>query len=199
MLKDEACLYWTDSGSITRVLRLVTTAKKWALQTLPPLDTWIGSSGKVALMGDAAHPMLPYMSQGAAQAVEDAAVLGSCLSAVTHSTDVPGALNTYQSLRKTRATQVQEASRLNGIIWHYPDGPLQEARDRGSRAECEGRHFITSSNQWSDPTTQLWLYEYDGERAVYDEWERMRNAAEHGKVGRKAFGNGTRNSTGIDD
>lgn len=163
----------TDRTSVTKILSLVTFTRKWPLRSLPPLETWISDSGKVAVMGDAAHPMLPYMSQGAAQAVEDAAVLGKCLTHVKDPSELPTALKVYERLRKKRASQVQEASRVNGVIWHYEDGSEQQARDRASEAECQGRQFISSSNQWSDPTTQLWLYAYDAELEVSKHWQRL--------------------------
>lgn len=162
-----------DETSVSKILSLITFTQKWPLRTLPPLETWISKSGKVALMGDAAHPMLPYMSQGAAQAVEDAAILGKCLEFAPSRSSLPTALKVYERLRKQRASQVQEASRINGIIWHFKDGPQQQARDRGSAAECEGSHFITSTNQWSDPTTQLWLYGYDAEQEASENWVKM--------------------------
>lgn len=162
-----------DKIRVSKILSLITFTQKWPLRTLPPLETWVSKSGKVALMGDAAHPMLPYMSQGAAQAVEDAAVIGRCLEFATKRSRLPTALRIYERLRKQRASQVQEASRINGILWHFEDGPQQQTRDRGSAAECEGRHFITSTNQWSDPTTQLWLYAYDAEQEVYENWHDM--------------------------
>jgi salicylate hydroxylase len=55
---------------------------------------------------------------------------------------------------------------VNGLIWHYPDGPEQELRDAGMNAEVEGRPFVWSPNQWSDPATQWWAYGYDAEDAM---------------------------------
>lgn len=162
-----------DQGRVSKIISFVTFTRKWPLKSLPPLDTWVSDSGKAVIMGDAAHPMLPYMSQGAAQAVEDAAVLGKCLERVRSSSQLPISVLVYEKLRKERASQVQEASRINGIIWHFDDGPEQEARDRGSEAEVKGDHFITSTNQWSDPTTQLWLYAYDAEKEVRQNWEQL--------------------------
>lgn len=60
---------------------------------------------------------------------------------------------------------------VNSMIWHFGDGPLQEARDKAMRAEVEGRHFLSSPNQWSDPVTQEWAYGYDAEAAMESAWE----------------------------
>jgi salicylate hydroxylase len=48
---------------------------------------------------------------------------------------------------------MQQASLINGMLWHFPDGPIQEARDAAMRPEVEGRQFDQSPNQWSDPAT----------------------------------------------
>jgi salicylate hydroxylase len=88
--------------------------RKWALYRLAPLPTW--SAGRVTLMGDAAHPMLPHLAQGGVLALEDATVLADCLRAC------PGeeacAFGTYEAQRRSRAARVQAASRLNGRIYH---------------------------------------------------------------------------------
>jgi salicylate hydroxylase len=109
--------------SLTSVLRGVSSWRKWALYTLPRLPAW--TSGRVALLGDAAHPMLPYLAQGGALAMEDALVLADCVSA---SEDIPGALHTYSSLRRDRAHRVQAASVRQGRIYRLAP-PFSHARD----------------------------------------------------------------------
>jgi salicylate hydroxylase len=100
--------------SLRQVLARVDGWRKWALHTLPPLPTW--SAGRVTLMGDAAHPMLPYLAQGGALALEDAVVLAQCLAAE------PGAeartLHAFEVLRRSRAQRVQAMSRRQGRIYH---------------------------------------------------------------------------------
>lgn len=82
---------------------------KWALHTREPLSTWI--AGKVTLLGDAAHAMLPFMGQGAATAIEDAMVLARCL--IAH--PAADALARYEAARRDRTTMVQTQSRLLGL------------------------------------------------------------------------------------
>ncbi|MBS0525208.1 MAG: FAD-dependent monooxygenase [Proteobacteria bacterium] len=98
----------------------------WALHDRLPLPHW--SEGRITLLGDACHPMLPFMAQGAAQSIEDGAALASLLKAAPD--DVPGALRRYEEVRKPRATRLQEASANNRTRFHLPDGPDQQARDR---------------------------------------------------------------------
>jgi salicylate hydroxylase len=97
---------------------------KWALFDRLPFERW--SKGAVTLLGDACHPMLPSGAQGAAQAIEDAAVLAACLR---DDPDVPAALARYEALRHERTARVQTISRDNGNRFHLPDGPEQQARD----------------------------------------------------------------------
>ncbi|KAH8700322.1 hypothetical protein BGW36DRAFT_415423 [Talaromyces proteolyticus] len=155
---------------LTKVINLIDKTIKWPLLSGSKLDQWV--SERLVLLGDAAHAMVPYMSQGAAMAVEDGVALAHSLSKVHDSRDISKALSIYQSVRTIRSSQMQEASLLNGQLWHFPDGPLQEARDLAMYPETVSRPFVHSPNQWSDPTTQLWCYGYDTKKAVEEEWEK---------------------------
>ena len=87
---------------------------KWALCDLAPLAHW--GHGPVTLLGDAAHPMLPYLAQGAAMAIEDAAVLAQRLAAAPG--DVAGALRDYERQRRPRTGRAQHAARTNQAVYH---------------------------------------------------------------------------------
>ncbi|KAF1983592.1 FAD/NAD(P)-binding domain-containing protein [Aulographum hederae CBS 113979] len=156
---------------LTRVIDMVKSTIKWPLFTGYPLDHWVAPSGKALIIGDAAHAMLPYMSQGAAMAVEDGSALATILSTITSKEDLVPALRIFEHVRRTRTSQMQHASLINGRIWHYADGPEQRARDEGMRPEVEGRQFVESPNQWSDPVTQEWCYGYDADAVVLEAWE----------------------------
>ena len=91
-----------------------------------PLEHW--SFGRVTLLGDAAHAMEPFQAQGAAQAIEDAYVLGECLDGVA-SADVPAALRRYEEIRMQRAEEMQDSSRAAADTFYLPDGDLQRERD----------------------------------------------------------------------
>ena len=69
----------------------------------------------MTLLGDAAHPMLPYLAQGAAMAIEDAAVLAQCLA---QTDDTPAALRSYEDKRRKRTARAQRAARRNGTVYH---------------------------------------------------------------------------------
>ncbi len=147
---------WTADGEIAdlvreyagwddRVMQLIVSAsstKRWAMYDREPLGRW--SAGRIALLGDAAHAMLPFFAQGAAQAIEDAVVLARCLTHADRDT-VPQALRRYAEIRRPRASEVQLMSRGREVRNHLPDGPEQRARD----AELAG----------GDPLRQsAWLY-----------------------------------------
>lgn len=136
------------------------------------MKTWVSMADRVVIMGDAAHPMVPYMSQGAGMAVEDGAALAVVLSRMASIEELPFALSVYEEERIKRSGDMQRASMVNGLIWHFPDGPEQEARDANMRLEVEGKAFSWSANQWSDPVTQWWAYGYDAETAVGRRWDR---------------------------
>ena len=120
---------------------------EWTLNTHPPLSTWV--MGSMALIGDACHPMLPYAAQGAAQCLEDAAVLVECFRKTS---DVQLALAVYQLARKERAEKIQLSGAEIRSVIHLLDGPEQEARDERYRAIATGGanpdKFVDSA--WQD-------------------------------------------------
>ena len=104
---------------------------RWGIFQRQPLKTW--TTGRVTLLGDAAHPMLPFLGLGAAMAIEDGVVLGK---AVSRSSDLAAAFQLYEQARVPRTTRVFEGSRLQGEIFdtidpeHYPP-PNTPSHDPG--------------------------------------------------------------------
>lgn len=103
--------------------------RRWPLYERKAVRTW--AHGRVAILGDAAHAMAPFLAQGAAQAIEDADALGLAFAA--HPNDEAAALDAYQRARVTRANRVQRASRLQGLVYHL-SGPAAFVRDKTMRA-----------------------------------------------------------------
>jgi salicylate hydroxylase len=106
------------------LVEAVTEWRRWPLFDRNPVRRW--SLDRVVLVGDAAHPMLPFFAQGAAQAIEDAAALGRAFA--RDGGDVPAALKAYETTRTKRAGAVVLASRRQGAIYHLR-GPVALARD----------------------------------------------------------------------
>ena len=156
---------WTDRGDVDEaraafagwhkdvsgVLDAVEETFIWGLFDRAPLARW--SVGRVTLLGDACHPMLPFVGQGAAQAIEDGVTLATCLRQYD---DVSEALTRYQALRLPRTAQVQALAGSNKGRYHLPDGPEQIARDAGMAA---------GGTDWSF-NAMGWLFAYDPLEAV---------------------------------
>ncbi len=128
------------------LIRAAGTPGRWALLDRAPLTRW--TFGTVTLLGDAAHPMFPFFAQGAAQAIEDGAVLARCLAA--DPADPAAALRRYESMRIPRTTRLQEVSHARAHVNHLPDGPEQRARD----ASFSGVDPLAAS---------AWIYAHDPE------------------------------------
>ncbi len=97
---------------VRTVLEACPDVHKWALFERDPMPQW--RKGKITLLGDACHPMTPYMAQGAATAIEDAAVIARCLDGVRRD-GVEPALQRYEDHRKPRTARIQQISRLNDL------------------------------------------------------------------------------------
>ncbi|CAK3929533.1 related to salicylate hydroxylase [Lecanosticta acicola] len=154
---------------LIKLVGMVKHTEKWPLLQVSTLQNWVCE--RAVILGDAAHAMLPYMSQGAAIAVEDAAALAEAIHLISAEDQVPHTLKVWETVRRLRAHEMQQASELNSVLWHFADGPEQEARDASMEAEVDGRQIIDSSaNQWSDGATQRWCYAYDCEEEIRRAW-----------------------------
>jgi len=106
----------------------------WTLHDRAPLrGAHQMAKGRIALLGDAAHPMLPYLAQGAGMSIEDGCVLARWLAAVQDASDVPAALQGYARERWQRCARVQAVARRNAVVFHAR-GPLAWGRDAAMRA-----------------------------------------------------------------
>jgi salicylate hydroxylase len=114
---------WTPA--VRELLAVPERWQKWALYDRPPLASW--GRGPVTLLGDAAHPMLPFLAQGAAMAIEDAAVLAHALAHAPPDARC-AALRRYEAARQPRTARVQHAARRNDLGYHLR-GPAAAARD----------------------------------------------------------------------
>jgi salicylate hydroxylase len=129
---------------VTNLLGEVDATFWWGLYDREPLAEW--TSGRLALLGDAAHPMLPHLGQGANQSIEDAFALAAVLRDAS-AADVPAALRQYAQVRRRRTDVVQANSRSNG-----------ERYDQVNRtADGRDRELIDTRK------LRAWLYDYDVE------------------------------------
>lgn len=112
---DGADLLRRFAGADPDLTQLLRTPRDWLLWSLADLPVKTMAQGRVGLLGDAAHPVLPFLAQGGALAIEDAACLAQCLQ---NEQDPARALTLYQHARIGRARRVQDAARRNGRVYH---------------------------------------------------------------------------------
>ncbi|KAJ5134734.1 salicylate hydroxylase [Penicillium atrosanguineum] len=139
---------------------------EWTLNSHFPLPSWV--ENKCVLMGDACHPMLPYVAQGAAQAIEDAGVL-TCALSLTNS--VPKALAVYESVRKERAERIQNSATVTRKALHLPDGEEQRKRDEAIRGSTQGSG--KNPDLWADSSWQDFKWGTDVMKDTVDNWDNL--------------------------
>jgi len=122
-------------------LRLVPSWRSWTLYDPPALPDW--SKGRVTLLGDAAHPLLPFLAQGAVMALEDAAVMANVIA--REPANLQGAFAKFAAARRKRALRVQTQSRRNGHIYHL--GPLT-AKARDMTMKVTGPKRLMQTYDW---------------------------------------------------
>ncbi|MFE9451718.1 FAD-dependent monooxygenase [Streptomyces sp. NPDC006739] len=135
-------------GLVSDITRAVDGVRRWALYDRPELRTWF--SDRLTVLGDAAHPMLPFMAQGANQAVEDAVELAALLAGARRD-DIPGLLARYEEARAPRTAAVQKGSRGHTEAMHLPDGPRQRERD----------HAMSRAAGLTGLRERAWLYGHE--------------------------------------
>ena len=127
--------------SVHELVALPERWQKWALYDLPPLRPW--GSGPVTMLGDAAHPMLPFLAQGAAMAIEDGAVLAASMARTPD--DIPAALRRYERARRRRTRRAQRGARRNSRAYHLRGA---EAVLRNLYLRALGGKLLLRSYDW---------------------------------------------------
>ena len=138
-------------ADIQTMIRGIDTPYKWALMVRAPMERW--SAGRVSLLGDACHSMLPMLAQGAVMAIEDGYILARCFAAA--GSDVPAALERYENARRERTRRAVEGSAANAKRFHNPKlADPAEAKQYVDREWAEER--IAERYEW--------LFRYDATR-----------------------------------
>lgn len=138
---------------VQRIIRAIDQPYQWALLGREPMPVW--SKGRATLLGDACHPTLPFLAQGAMMAIEDGVVLAHCLAASPE--DLAGALRRYESLRQARTARIVRGSADNARRFHNPE----LAHAEGAAAYVEREWTPEQVNRRYD-----WLFSYDATRAA---------------------------------
>jgi len=151
---------WSEAGTVEEcrrdfapwhvdvltIIDAIEVPYKWAMLGREPLENW--SVGRVTLLGDACHPTLPFLAQGANMAIEDAVILARCLDAF----EVLEALRRYETLRLDRTSRIVRASRENVARYHNP-----QLADPATAQDFMAREFAPRAMS----ARYDWLYEYD--------------------------------------
>ncbi|XWW94277.1 hypothetical protein V2A60_002220 [Cordyceps javanica] len=163
---------FADFNAVTRAsLRRAARAERWQIAVGPALDSWRSArGGRVVLLGDAAHAMVPHAAQGLSQGIEDGIGLARALRAASEgrAAHVVGpATRAWEAVRKPRAELFMQRSLNNARLRSLPDGPAQEARDahlvRGAATrpqEVAGVKMDMMADQ-NSPEFMKWVREYD--------------------------------------
>ncbi|KAJ9639553.1 hypothetical protein H2199_006588 [Coniosporium tulheliwenetii] len=158
---------------IHRMLNLVPEGEvcEWKLRVHAPLPTWV--HGSVALVGDACHPTLPHLAQGAAQAIEDGAVIGVVLSRLPDLSpeSINKALRVYEKVRKERAEKLVELAAASGRALHLGEGEAKAERDRQFAALKEGKGSVP--DKWADADVQKYIYGVDVTQIAQDTFQEV--------------------------
>lgn len=144
---------------LNEMLEHIGDVLEWRLFTHKEAPTWVHPEGKVCLIGDSAHAMTPYLAQGAAMGIEDAAILGGLLAHFPSASDLPSALKMYEKLRLKRTAKVAAHSVDSRWFTQMADGPKQKDRDEYLLAHPgiqKGHRNIRSDQEFLD-----WLFGYD--------------------------------------
>ncbi|KAI9710334.1 MAG: hypothetical protein M1820_002829 [Bogoriella megaspora] len=146
------------------MLQHATSILEWRLFTHKAVPRWVHRNSKVLLIGDAAHAMTPYLAQGAAMGIKDAAILGGLLTAFPSPSSLEVALPLYEQLRHSRTAKVAAASIDSRWFTQMEDGPEQRERDEWLQ-EHPGIHE-GHRNIRSDRTFLDWLFGYDAYKVL---------------------------------
>jgi len=151
---------------LTSFLSCVNTVDKWKLMHRSEMPRWVNDAHNFVLIGDSCHPMLPYLAQGANSSLEDGAVLGALLGKITSKSQLPQALQMYETLRKERSESIARETFKQRHDFHMSDGPEQMARDEIFKSQLGKELVGTFPSRWTCPEVQPWLYGYDAIKEV---------------------------------
>jgi salicylate hydroxylase len=152
--------------AIRIILAEATSCWKWRLAESAALLSWTSENGRVVLLGDSCHAMVPFAGQGAAQCIEDAAVLSELFSQTSSIRDIPRLTKKYEQLRIPRTERVRASARANGENYTLPDGAEQKRRDEILKTSA--RKVVEKGGKvpFGDAEAAKWLDDYDAIKDV---------------------------------
>ncbi|ROW05805.1 hypothetical protein VMCG_05128 [Cytospora schulzeri] len=172
--KESMLSVYSDFGPIIqKMLDMVPEGEvcEWKLRVHEPLPTWV--HGTTALIGDACHPTLPHLNQGAAQAIEDGAVVAVALARSPDSTrtSITKSLKVYEILRKERAEALVAMAAANGKEMQLGDGFTAAERDAAFKAFRESGGHGKLPDQAADKEVLSFIYEWDASKETVEQYD----------------------------
>lgn len=165
-LEEMRAIFSNWDPTLNRFLDHVKTVDKWKLMHRAELDSWVNDKSNFVFVGDACHPMLPYLAQGANSSIEDGAVLGHILAALESKSQLPASLGLFEKLRKKRGETIARETFAQRQDFHMVDGPEQQARDELMLSKLGKQIDCKFPSRWQCPEWQPWLYGYNARDEV---------------------------------
>ncbi|KAK9896680.1 FAD/NAD(P)-binding domain-containing protein [Cystobasidium minutum MCA 4210] len=164
---------------LRKFLSMVTKVDKWRLMHHKGLDSWFHPSGRVVLVGDSCHPMLPYLAAGSNSAMEDGVVLGECLKRAKTKENILAALKVYEKIRKPRSDEVVALTHQQRHWNHLDDGEEQQQRDQ--LMQQVGVRSPDMPSAWVNSKLWGFLCGYNPWADVEEKWDTLYNEAKTGQ------------------
>jgi len=154
---------------VQRMFNTVSTALRTKYVLRQPIDDWVDKTGRILLIGDAAHPFLPCTIHGVSLAVEDAAVLGALMARLCIQDQIPQLTEAFQDIRQERCKRVIDSELNNAALVTLPPGEVQLGRDAALRTSLQAKSWDETElrDQWNEIGE---TFGYNAKEAAEDWW-----------------------------
>ena len=169
---------WSDhEPRIQHIVNSTSSFMKWKVAEMPPLPSYSSASGRIILIGDAAHAVKPFAGQGANLAIEDAKALSTLLSLLSSKDELADVAHVYDALRVDRLAGIREIIEMNIQVFGTKDNDEQKRRDKelanSSKQQHGSQGAIVQESKWKgsgSASWDKWIKEYNAESEVSSFW-----------------------------
>jgi salicylate hydroxylase len=150
-------------AGITKAVKAATSLWKWRLRQVEGIPSWSSPHGRILLIGDSCHGIVPHSGQGAAMGIEDGALIAELLAKSTPGMDIKFITKTFEKIRRPRCDLVRKFAKAQGDGWTTEDPQKQQRRDEKLRQPWPAGVDVQadSSASFLSPQFQKWLDDYD--------------------------------------